>query len=290
VSSAAVHAGLVLADDLVWAESPRLHGGRLWVSDTQRSRLVVLGPEGRTTHALDTAVNGTGFLPGGDLVGARMCAKRVDRFDGTTWSVHADLTGLVEGRLGDLIALPDGSVYVDEVHTPDVPGRLLRLDPDGGASVAAEELVFPNGLALVDGGATLVVAETFAARLTAFTVGADGALTDRRPWFDLGERLGETYRPDGICAAADDSIWVAATTAQTFLRLRGGAADGEVVERIDVDGFAIACWPDEDGGALYGTSGTSLDPDLSVMEAAHQQRTQARVTRFTTHQSNRGRP
>ena len=99
MSSSAVHAGLVLADDLVWAESPRLHGGRLWVSDTQGSRLVVLGPDGRTTHALDTAVNGTGFLPGGDLVGARMFAKRVDRFDGTTWSVHADLTDLVEGRL-----------------------------------------------------------------------------------------------------------------------------------------------------------------------------------------------
>ncbi len=262
-----------LADDLVWAESPRRRDGRTWVSDTQGNRLVVVDDEGAlVAHDLDTAINGTGFLPGGDLVAARMHAARLDRFDGTTFTVHCALSGPVDGRLGDLLVLDDGTVIVDEVHTPDVPGRLIGVDPSGHARVVAEDLVFPNGLAVVDDGHTLVVAETFAARLTAFTLGADGSLYDRRPWADLAALAGPEYRPDGICAAPDGTAWVATTTGCAFLRIAGG----EVVERIDVDGFAIACCLDDDGG-LYGTTATSIDPAQPVMEAAHQQRTRARL-------------
>lgn len=213
-------------------------------------------------HPLDTPVNGTGFLPSGELVAARMHVPRLDRFDGHDWSVHADLAKLVDGRLGDLIALPGGTVYVDEVLTPDEPGRLLKVGPDGSASVAAGELVFPNGLAVIDEGRTLIVAETFAGRLTAFTIGPDGNLGDRRRWFDLKEKLGARYLPDGIWACRDGSVWVAATNGHAFLRIR----DGDVVDRIDVDGFAIACCLNEDETDLYATTATSLDPGIPVME------------------------
>jgi sugar lactone lactonase YvrE len=266
----------ILADDLVWAESPIWRDGRVWVSDTQGSRLVVLGADGRRDHDLDGAVNGTGFLPSGELVGARMTGARLDRFDGRTWSLHADLKDLVDGTLGDLIVLPDGTVLVDEVRGRDRPGRLLRIAPDGPdptITVAAEGLVFPNGLAIVDGGATLVVAETFAGRLTAFTIGPAGELTDRRTWFDLRAELGEEYLPDGACTTPDGSVWVATTTGNAFVRI----ADGVLVDRIDVDGFAIACCPAE-GDELVLTTATSLDPELSIFEAAHRQRTRARVT------------
>lgn len=269
-------AGRVLADDLVWAESPSRRDGRVWVSDTQGSRLVVLGDDGRTDHDLDSPVNGTGFLPSGELVGARMTGARLDRFDGTDWTLHADLADLVEGTLGDLIVLPDGAVLVDEVRGRDRPGRLLRVGTDGPdptITVAAEDLVFPNGLVTVDDGATLVVAETFAARITAFTIGTDGELTDRRTWFDLRAELGEGFLPDGACAAADGSVWIATTTGSAFVRV----ADGVLVDRVDVDGFAIACCPGE-GDDLVLTTATSLDPQLSVFEAAHQKRTRARVT------------
>lgn len=266
----------LLADDLVWAESPLWRDGEVWVSDTQGSRLVVLGADGRSDRPLDGPVNGTGFLPSGELVGARMTGARLDRFDGRGWSLHADLADLVEGTLGDLLVLPDGTVFVDEVRGRDRPGRLLRVAPDGpdpSVTVAAADLVFPNGLVTVDGGATLVVAETFAARLTAFTIGPAGALTDRRTWFDLRAELGEQYLPDGICAGRDGSVWVATTTGSAFVRV----ADGVLVDRIDVDGFAIACCPGG-GDELVLTTATSLDPHLSVFEAAHQQRTRARVT------------
>ena len=264
--------GRVLADHLRWAESPRFRDGVVWVSDTQGSRLIEIGPDSTRVHELDTAVNGTGFLPSGELIAARMHASRLDRFDGERWALHADLTGLVTGKLGDLIALPDGAVYVDEVQSPDVPGRLLRIDPDGRASIAAEDLVFPNGLVLLDGGAVLLVAETFAGRISAFSVDAEGGLSDRRTWFDLRAELGEAFRPDGACGLPDGSVWVADTDGNAFLRLR----DGALVDRIDVGGFAIACWPGADGELLL-TTATSLDPAVPVMAAAHQQGTRARA-------------
>lgn len=265
----------ILVDDLVWAESPCYRDGRVWVSDTQGSRLVVLDGERRHDHRLDSPVNGTGFLPSGDLVGARMTGARLDRFDGTQWSLYADLTDMVEGTLGDLFVMPDGTVLVDEVRGPDKPGRLLRVAPDGPnptITVAADDLVFPNGIVTVDEGTTLVVAETFAGRLTAFTIDTDGTLTDRRIWFDLFAELGDDFRPDGACSAADGSVWVAATGGNAFIRV----SDGVLVDRVDVDGFAIACCIG--GGELLLTTAKSLDPDLTVFQAVHQQRTRARVT------------
>lgn len=125
----------------------------------------------------------------------------------------------------------------------------------------------------MDGGGTLVVAETFAARLTAFTIGPGGELTDRRTWFDLRAELGEGFRPDGACAATDGSVWVATTSGNAFVRV----ADGVLVDRIDVDGFAIACCLGA-GDELVLTTATSLDPEMSVFEAAHRQSTRARVT------------
>ncbi|MCS5720770.1 SMP-30/gluconolactonase/LRE family protein [Herbiconiux sp. CPCC 203407] len=274
---AATTAGLrLLADDLVWAESPCWDDGRLWVSDTQGSRLFLLTGDDTVIHTLDSPINGTGILPSGELVGARMTGARLDSFDGERWSLHAELSGWVTGTLGDLIVLPDGTVLVDEVRGPDRPGRLLRIAPDGATpivSVAADDLVFPNGLVVVDEGRTLVVAETYAHRLTAFTLGPNGELTDRRLWFDLRAELGDDFRPDGACVAADGSVWVATTSGNAFIRV----ADGALVDRIDVDGFAIACCLGA-GDDLILTSATSRDPELSVTDAAHRQRTRARVS------------
>jgi sugar lactone lactonase YvrE len=274
--------GQVIHSDLVWAESPRWRDGALWVSDTQASRLIVIDGSDVRVHSLDSPVNGTAFLDDGELVAARMTAARIDRFDGERWELHADLSELGAGRLGDLTALSDGTIYVDDLgsqgHDGKVSdsGRLLKIDAGGGATVAAEDLVFPNGLALIDGSGTLIVAETFANRLTAFTVGSNGELSDRRLWIDLGRELGPEYRPDGLWPARDGSVWAATATGEAFVRVR----DGEVVERIDVDGFAIACCLDEDERDLYATVATSIDPSLSVLDAVADKQVRARVERY----------
>ena len=95
---------------------------------------------------------------------------------------------------------------------------IVLIAPDGSASVAAEDLWFPNGTVITDDG-TLIVAETFAARFTAFTIQPDGTLTDRRVWAqvqpspepgDTETMLGAvTFAPDGCALDAEEHIWAA---------------------------------------------------------------------------------
>jgi sugar lactone lactonase YvrE len=271
----------IVYSDLTWAESPRWRDGVLWISDTQGSHLVEIAGSEVTVHDVDPPVNGTAIGADGTLVGARMSGARVDRFDGEDWSVLADLGAAVgAGRLGDLTRRGDGTVYVDDLGSQDhsgkveATGRLIRIDPTGNASVAADGMTFPNGLALIEDETTLIVAETFAGRLRACAVAADGTLSEPRPWADLGAALGEGYKPDGIWAAEDGSVWVGTTTGEAFVRVR----EGEVLERIDVDGFAIACCLDEDGN-FYGTVAVSTNPDKSVFEAVAEKELRAWVER-----------
>ena len=131
---------------MLWAESPRWRAGRLWVSDTQGSRLLILAEDGAEVLDLDEPVNGTAFLPTGELVAARMNSGRVDRFDGTSWIRHADVAGLAEGRLGDLIALPDGTVYVDVVQRDArerSSGSRLTVKPRSQLPVSRFRTVWP---------------------------------------------------------------------------------------------------------------------------------------------------
>lgn len=264
--------------DLIWGESPRSHNGELWVSDTQGSKLVVVGADADDPRVieLESPVNGTWFLPTGDLVAARMADTRVDRFDGATWAPYCDLTEISKtGRLGDLIALADGTVFVDDV-THGQPGQILKIDADGKGSVAAEDLTFPNGLALIDEGQTLVVAETFAGRLSAFTLTPDRRLENRRVYIDLQAELGSDYLPDGICSRADGSVWVATTRGGALIRVK----DGGVQERIDLDGFVIACCLSADENDLYVTVAQSLDAGVEVIDAVYKKRTRARVIKL----------
>ena len=84
-----------------------------------------------------------------------------------------------------------------------VPGVIALVAPDGSARQVAGGLAFPNGMLVMAGGSTLIVAESYAKRLTAFDIDADGGLSNRRVWADLGEGV-----PDSICADAEDAVLV----------------------------------------------------------------------------------
>jgi sugar lactone lactonase YvrE len=114
------------------------------------------------------------------------------------------------------------------------PAEVVLVRPDGSATVVDDEVVFPNGSVVTADGATLVVAETFAARLTAFAIADDGTLAGRRTWAEL-----PGTSPDGICLDAEGAIWVADASSSRCLRVREG---GEVVETVDVGPrSAFAC-------------------------------------------------
>src|SRR4030081_2979338 len=77
------------------------------------------------------------------------------------------------------------STSPDALSSPD--GRLLRREPDGSVRQVADDIAFPNGMAVTADNATLIVADSYRHRLVAFDIGVDGGLSNRRVWADLGE-------------------------------------------------------------------------------------------------------
>jgi sugar lactone lactonase YvrE len=123
------------------------------------------------------------------------------------------------------------------------PGVIVLATPDGAARQVAGDLAFPNGMHIAAGGRTLVVAESYAKRLTAFEVEADGSLSNRRVWADLGDGV-----PDGICMDAEDAVWYGDVPNRRCVRVRRG---GEVLHTIELDRGCFAC-------ALGGPDGQTL--------------------------------
>lgn len=246
---------ITYAEGLRWGEGPRWHAGALWVSDTQGSRLWT--DQTGTWQATDlvSPSNGLWFLPDGSLVAAMMHERRVGIWKGDHFDVYADLSELARGQLGDMVGDEHGNLFLDDLGDPASgnaayhPGRLLRVGADGTAGVAADDLHFPNGLAFLDHGATLIVAETAAQRLTAFDVDEHGSLDRRRRYADISALVGPEARPDGIWPA-DDGVWVATTTGRRVVKVR----DGALIESYDTTPeLPIACCADDATARLFVT-------------------------------------
>lgn len=232
--------------DLTFPEGPRWHDGALWFSDMHDSRVVrwVPGHEPETAARLadGEAPSGLGFLPDGRLLVVAMHARQVLRreADGTL-ALHADLGELATWHANDMLVDGAGRAYVgnfgDGTAPPEpvTPATLARVDPDGSVHAAATDLALPNGMVLVDGGRTLVVAETRALppRITTFAVAADGSLTDRRVLIELANEL-----PDGLTVDAQDDIWFASPFTGELIKL---ARDGAILTRLACPRPPYAC-------------------------------------------------
>ncbi len=223
----------VVIDGLTFPEAPRWREGRLWFSDFYSHRVIAMTPDGRTETIVEVPgqPSGLGWLPDGDLLIVAMLDRRVLRLGRGGLATHGDLSGLAGGPCNDMVVARDGRAYVGNFgydrHSGEAerPADLARVDPDGAIGIAAEGLAFPNGSVITPDGATLVVAETFGRCLTAWDIGADGGLSNRRLWADLGDN-----HPDGICLDADGAIWVADPRGNETFRVCQG---GEVTHRID---------------------------------------------------------
>jgi sugar lactone lactonase YvrE len=109
--------------------------------------------------------------------------------------------------------------------------------------MVADGFQFPNGMALIDDGHTLVVADSHAEQLVGFDVAEDGRLSGRRVWAQL------EHAPDGICADADGAVWVASVPSQHCVRVREG---GEVLATVAADRGCFACMlGGDDGRTLF---------------------------------------
>jgi len=230
-----------LAEGFAFLESPRWHDGKLWVSDMHDDRVLTVDLAGRRETVVEVPgrPSGLGWLPDGRLLIVSMTDRRLLRLDATGLSVVADLSNVATFHCNDMVVDAGGRAYVGnfgydfEAGMPSRPAALALVLPDGTVRVAAEQLAFPNGAVLTPDGQTLIVGESFGARLTAFDVAPDGTLRHRRIWAALDGAV-----PDGICLDAEGAIWVASPLSKEVLRVRDG---GEVVERIATATQAIAC-------------------------------------------------
>jgi sugar lactone lactonase YvrE len=223
-----------LAKGFCFGEGPRWFEGLLWFSD-------MLG-EAVHTSTLSGALTtlplpghspaGLGFRPDGSLLIASTEHRQVLRYDGETVVAIADLTDLVPAGLGDMVVDDAGRAYIGSQAREG--GVIVRLDPNDSVAVVAEDLDFPNGMVITADREALIVAESTGRRLTSFTIGADGALSDRRVF-----AAGLDGPPDGIALDAEGGVWTSMTLAHQFERIVEG---GEVTDRIDMgERVAIAC-------------------------------------------------
>ncbi len=252
----------IVATDIAFGEAPRWHDGAIWWSDMHGDRVQRLSASGiETVCDVPMRPSGLGWLPDGRLLVVSMADKRVLRLEADgSLATYADLSGLVPRRLNDMIVDRQGGAYIGnfgfELDEQEAPCAtvLVRVDPDGGARVVADELMFPNGMVISEDGRVLVVAETFGGRLSAFDVAEGGALSNRRVWAQLADGA----VPDGICLDAAGAIWVASPTTHVCLRVREG---GEVLERIPTGRGAYACMlGGEERRTLYVCTADSHDP------------------------------
>jgi sugar lactone lactonase YvrE len=239
----------VLLEGLAMVESARWHDGRLWFAHWGAEQVVAVDMDGRSeVMAPGPAQLGwsIAWLPDGRLLvtGPELLRQEPDG----TMVRHADLTGVAPHGWNEIVVDPRGNIYLDGFGfdflgggAPE-PGIIAVVTPDGAAREVAGDIQFPNGMVVTPDGSTLVVAESFGRRLTAFDIEPDGGLTHRRVWAD-------GVGPDGICVDAEGAIWTQTLDVLlhsgdpqaprgAVVRMREG---GEVLDRVETDQECFAC-------------------------------------------------
>ena len=230
-----------LLTDLALGESPRWHDDRLWFSDwgAQEVIAVDLGGKSEVIVRVPAPPFCIDWLPDGRLLivsGREGLLLRLEP-DGSLVP-HADLRGLSRHPWNDIVVDGRGNAYIgntgfDFPGGEFAPGILALVTPDGSARQVADGVAFPNGVVVTPDNATLILAESYGNRLTAFDIAADGSLSKRRVWADL-----DGGYPDGICLDAEGAIWYADVPNKRCVRVREG---GQVLRTIDLDRGCFAC-------------------------------------------------
>jgi len=235
----------ILRSGLGLVESPRWHGGRLWFSDWTAGEIIAVDDAGGSEvivrhESLPLCFD---FLPDGRLVlvsNQRMALLTLEN-DGSL-ATYADLAALTEFGCNDIVVDGRGNAYVNSGNFeftagppegPVQPGFVALVPANGTARVVAEDLAFPNGMAVSPDNATLVVADSYRHHLVGFAIAEDGSLSGRRVWADLGDAA-----PDGICLDAEGAAWYADVPHRQCVRVAEG---GAVLDTVPLDRGGFAC-------------------------------------------------
>src|SRR5690349_4934748 len=228
-------------EGVVFGESPRWHDGRLWFSDWGANQVIALGADGgheviATVASFPMCID---FLPDGRLLIVDSAQQRLLRREEDGSLVpHADLSMISKKPWNDIVVDDRGNAYVNTIgfDFPGgefTPGLVVRVTPEGDVRQVADNVAFPNGMAITADGGTLIVAESYANQLTAYDIAADGDLGHRRVW---AQTPGD--HPDGICLDAEGALWYADVGNRRCVRVIEG---GEVLATVNLDRGAFAC-------------------------------------------------
>jgi sugar lactone lactonase YvrE len=220
-------------------ESPRWHGDRLYFSDWSAGEVLAVDLAGRSevVAQVKSLPLCTGWLPDGRMLIVSSGDGRLLRreADGSL-TTYADL-----GRPGwnDIVVDGRGHAYVNGAGFNPMageafaPGGVSLVTADGTVQQVAGDIAFPNGMTVTADNSTLIVADSYGHQLVGFDIDADGGLSGRRVWADLGDGV-----PDGISVDAQNAVWYADVPGKHCVRVAEG---GEVLQTVELDRGGFAC-------------------------------------------------
>ena len=225
---------------LDFGEGPRWRDGRLWYSDMYQYTVNAASLDGTVEVIVEVPgqPSGLGWMPDGDLLVVSMRDRRVLRYDGTALHEHADLSGIATSNCNDMTVDAEGRAYVGnfgfDLHGGEdlAPATLGLVQPEGTVEASAGDLLFPNGSVITPDGASYIVGESFGSQFTAFDLGPDGRLENRRLWAAVPGTV-----PDGCCYDAEGGIWYADAVGRAALRVVEG---GEITHRVEMEQHCFA--------------------------------------------------
>ena len=270
----------ILMTGLVLCESPRWHDGRLWLSDWGAQEIIAVDLSGNReviarVPSLPFSID---WLPDGRLLVVNARENRLQRMESDGSLVtHAELGGLSRYGCNEIVVDGRGNIYLNNINFEFpggdfAPGFIALLTPDGRLRQVADNVAFPNGMGVTPDNSTLILAESYGRKLTAFDIAADGDLSNRRVWADLDGAF-----PDGICLDAENAVWYADVPNKRCVRVREG---GEVLQTVELDRGCFACMlggedkktlflvANEWGGSADIASATRTGQVLTVKAAA----------------------
>ena len=265
-----------LMEGLTFGEGPRWHEGKFYFSDFYSHKVFSLDMDGNYELVVEVQgqPSGLGWMPDGTMLIVSMKDRKLLGFHNNKLSEVADLSDLAGFHCNDMVVDNKGNAYVGNFGFNTYSGEdvraanLILIRPGQAPCVAADDLLFPNGTVITPDGKTLIIGETYAARLTAFDINEDATLSNRRIWadFSLNAEEGLVPVPDGMCLDAEGAIWVASPTTASVIRVKEG---GEILDRIPVETNAYACMlGGEDLKTLFicTSNASGVDPEAAVKE------------------------
>ncbi len=239
----------VLLTGRVFGESVRWHDGRVWFSDWGTGEIVSVYADDSGEESIRLPFDAFPFcfdwLPDGRMLIVSSGGQPLLRREADGLLVeHVASAKLAGYQWNEIVVDGRGNAYINggSFHPTagGAGGVVFLVSADGIVEQVADGIAFPNGMAVGFDNKTLIIAESYGKRLTAFDIAADGGLANRRVWAELGDGV-----PDGISMDEKGALWYADVPNKRCILVREG---GEVLQTITLDRGAFSCALGGEGG------------------------------------------